>query len=230
MYVAAHFAMSPAQIADVLSSAGAADLVTLHAGGMVATFLPFIFDPGAGEHGALLGHVARNNDQWRHATGGEALVIVHGTDHYVSPSWLPSAAQGTVVPTWDYVTLHVYGSLVAHDDPEWTGTVVRRLTERHESTVTHPWTVEGAKPGYVEAMMRAIVGLELQVTRVEAKAKMAQNKTPEDVAALAGALQAGGDLEGAAFLREVSLPAAVRRAQTLADVAAGRHHRTPAGT
>ncbi|HEX2706151.1 MAG TPA: FMN-binding negative transcriptional regulator, partial [Candidatus Lustribacter sp.] len=179
---------------------------------------------------ALLGHVARNNDQWRHATGGEALVIVHGTDHYVSPSWLPSAAQGTVVPTWDYVTLHVYGSLVAHDDPEWTGTVVRRLTERHESTVAHPWTVEGAKPGYVEAMMRAIVGLELKVTRVEAKAKMAQNKTPEDVAALAGALQAGGDLEGAAFLREVSLPAAVRRAQTLADVAAGRHHRTPAGT
>ena len=96
-----------------------------------------------------------------------------------------------MVPTWDYVTVHVYGDLVAHDDLDWTSQVVRRLTEKHEgrtpvgsgpasaeSAQPVGWTVDDAAPGYVEAMLRAIVGLELRITRIVAKAKMSQNKTP----------------------------------------------------
>jgi transcriptional regulator len=220
MYVPAHFAMTDEQVAQVLARMRAADLVTPHADGLDATYLPFLYDPGRGERGALLTHVARNNRQWSVPTTGPALVIVHATDHYVSPSWLPSTAEhGKVVPTWDYVTVHVYGQLVAHDDPAFTRAVVTRLTERHEGGLRPRWAVADPPDGYVEAMLRAIVALEVQVTRIEAKAKMAQNKTPADVSALADALEAQGDTDGAAWLRERSLPAAQHRADTLAQVA-----------
>ena len=103
---------------ELLHHHGAADLVTATADGLIATFLPFVFDPTVGERGALLGHVARNNDQWRRPAIGESLVIVRGPDAYISPSWYATKAQhGRVVPTWNYVTAHVYGRLVVHDEP-----------------------------------------------------------------------------------------------------------------
>lgn len=236
MYVPAHFAMTDAQIQDVLLRMGSADLVTHHESGLLATPLPFVFDASIGAHGALLGHVARNNRQWSEPTTCESLVVVTLTDHYVSPAVLPSTREhGRVVPTWDYVTVHVYGDLVAHDDLDWTSQVVRRLTEKHEgrtpvgsgpasaeSAQPVGWTVDDAAPGYVEAMLRAIVGLELRITRIEAKAKMAQNKAPADVVALAELLAAQGDAEGERWLREVSLPAAQTRADTLSAL----RHRT----
>ena len=108
--------------------------------------LPFVFDPDAGEHGALLGHVARNNPQWRRGAGGEALVIVRGPDAYVSPSWYASKAEhGRVVPTWNYVTAHVYGRLVVHDDPQWVEALVRRLTEQAGGGAAAP-VVRGRRP------------------------------------------------------------------------------------
>ena len=247
VYVPAHFAMTDDQVVDVLARMGSAELVTHHPGtGLVATNLPFLFDPGLGDRGALLGHVARNNRQWSDPVDGEALVIVTETDHYVSPAWLPSVIEhGRGVPTWDYVTVHVYGELVAHDDLEWTRDVVQRLTRRHEGrdgAATDPsdrpegaparisdrasggpgWRVEDAAEGYVDAMLKAIVGIEVRITRITAKAKMAQNKAPVDVAALADVLAAQGDRHGAAWLREVSLPAAQRRAELLAEVATRR--------
>lgn len=224
MEVPAHFAMTAAQTEAVLRGLELVDLVTVHADGLLATPLPLFFDPSVGVSGALLGHVARNNRQWSTPTTGEALAIARTTDHYVSPAWLPSTDEhGKVVPTWDYVTVHVYGELIAHDDAGWTAAVVRRLTERHEAAgvapATRAWSVDDAPADYVTAMMRAIVGIELRITRVEAKAKMAQNKAPADVAALAKALAAHGDREGERWLREVSQPAADRRAAALADVA-----------
>ena len=220
MYVPAHFAMTDAQIQDVLMRMGSADLVTHHESGLLATPLPFVFDPTRGAHGALLGHVARNNRQWSEPTTCESLVVVSLTDHYVSPADLPSSREhGRVVPTWDYVTVHVYGDLIAHDDVAWTAQVVRRLTEQHEGrpgSRRPEWSVDDAAPGYVDAMLRAVVGLELQITRIEAKAKMAQNKAPADVVALAELLAAEGDAEGERWLRNVSLPAAQARADTLA--------------
>ena len=235
MYVPAHFAMTDEQITQVLAGLGQADLVTSHADGLMATPLPLLFDPSVGERGALLGHVARNNTQWSLPCVGESLVIAHLTDHYVSPAWLPSTAEhGQTVPTWDYVTVHAYGELVAHDDPAWTLDMGRRLTEDHESARTRGstgaaaaprWSVDAAPADHITRMLRAIVGLELRITRVVGKAKMAQNKTPADVAALADALAAQSDPIGEQWLREQSLPAARRRAAVLADVATRRSPR-----
>lgn len=227
MYVPAHFAMTDEQVAAVLAGSGAADLVTQHADGLAATVVPFVFDPSVGERGALLGHLARVNPQWSTPTQGEALVIIRETDHYVSPSWLPSTSEhGKVVPTWDYVTVHVYGELVAHDDPQWTTSLVRRLTERHEAGRVGAWSVDDPPDGYVQAMLRAVVGVEVRITRWVAKAKMAQNKTPADVAALAEALGSAGDHAGAQWLQAHSRPAAERRAALFDEIAATRGPRS----
>lgn len=220
MYVPAHFALPDDECLAVLARLGGADLVTHGPDGLTATFLPMQHVAGEGL-GSLTAHLARNNGQWRDAGHGEVLVIAHEDDHYVSPRWLPSNATGRTVPTWDYVTVHAYGELIVHDDAEWVREHVTGLTEHHERGIESPWSVQEADPAYITSMLRAIVGIEVRLTRVVGKAKMAQNKTPEDVEALARAIE-GSDPQGAAYLREISLPAARRRAQTLADVAARR--------
>ena len=140
MYVPAHFAADDGLVSELLTRHGAADLVTNTSQGLLATMLPFIHDPAAGEHGALLGHLARNNDQWKVPAIGESLVIVRGADAYISPSWYQSTAEhGRVVPTWNYITAHVYGRLVIHDDPGWVEDLVRRLTDKHEGDRAQPW-------------------------------------------------------------------------------------------
>src|SRR4051812_20939532 len=150
--------MTDDAVRELLDRHGAADLVTATADGLLATFLPFLHDPAAGEHGALLGHVARNNDQWRRPALGEALGIVRGPDHYVSPSWYATKAEhGRVVPTWNYVTAHVHGRLVVHDDVDWVGDLVRRLTEKHERERPEPWSVDDAPAPYVAGQLRAVV-------------------------------------------------------------------------
>ncbi len=146
MYVPAHFAMTEPEVAELLANAVTADLISPTDDGLLATFLPVLYDPVAG---SLLGHVARNNPHWR-ATGGQSLAIVRGPDAYVSPRFYASKAEhGRVVPTWNYITAHVYGHLVAHDDVEWLRTLVTRLTERHEAAAgdfsgsTQPSVVAG---------------------------------------------------------------------------------------
>src|SRR5918997_4065609 len=134
MYVPKQFAMDDAAVQELLQRHGAGDLVTATSDGLRATMLPFIHEPEIGEHGALLGHVARTNDHWRHAPVGEAMVILRGPDAYISPNWYASKAEhGRVVPTWNYVTAHVYGELLIHDDVAWLDDLVRRLTDRHEA-------------------------------------------------------------------------------------------------
>jgi transcriptional regulator len=202
MYVPAHFAMGDAAVRDLLTHSGAADLVTATADGLLATMLPFIHDPDAGKHGALLGHVARNNDQWRREVLGEALVIVRGPDAYVSPGWYASKADhGRVVPTWNYVTAHVYGELVVHDDPVWVEDLVRRLTAKHEASLPHPWHVDDAPARFVAGQLRAIVGVELRISRVEGKAKLSQNRSEADVAGVVAGLEGRGDDASAAAVR-----------------------------
>ena len=199
MYVPAAFAMSDDDVRRLLSAHGAADLVTSTSQGLLATMLPFVFDPDAGEHGALLGHVARNNPQWREAPAGEALVIVRGPDAYVSPSWYASKSEhGRVVPTWNYVTAHVYGRLVVHDDTQWVEALVRRLTEQREAALPHPWSVDDAPAAFVAGQLRAIVGLELRITRIEAKAKLSQNRPAADVDGVVAGLAARGHAEASA--------------------------------
>jgi transcriptional regulator len=209
MYIPAHFAAADAAVRDLLTRHGAADLITLTADGLLATMLPFAYDPSAGEPGgqwgALLGHVARNNDQWRKPAQGESLAIVRGPDAYVSPSWYAAKAEhGRVVPTWNYVTAHVYGELVVHDDPAWVEDIVRRLTAKHEAARTATagqapaWSVDDAPRKFVEGQLRAIVGLELRITRIEAKAKLSQNRPVGDVAGIVDGLTARGEDRSAA--------------------------------
>jgi transcriptional regulator len=200
MYIPAHFAAPAAEIHELLAKHGAADLITLTDDGLLATMLPFAYEPSAGEHGALYGHVARNNDQWRKPARGESLAIVRGPDAYVSPSWYAAKAEhGRVVPTWNYLTAHVYGRLLVHDDPAWVEDIVRRLTVKHEAArLASPgqppaWSVDDAPRAFIEGQLRAIVGLELQITRIEAKAKLSQNRPVGDIAGIVDGLDARGD-------------------------------------
>ena len=205
MYVPSDFAVDEPTVRELLDNHGAADLVTATADGLVATLLPFVYDSDAGEHGALLGHLARNNDQWRQPVLGEALVIVRGPDAYVSPSWYPSKREhGRVVPTWNYVTAHVYGELVIHDDPQWLDALVRRLTERHEAGRTAPWSVDDAPAGFVARQLKAIVGVEVRISRIEAKAKLSQNRSAEDVAGVITGLEDSGEAASAAAVRNAA--------------------------
>ncbi|HEY6496003.1 MAG TPA: FMN-binding negative transcriptional regulator [Trebonia sp.] len=207
MYIPAHFAADETEVDELLRNHGAADLVTVTERGLVATMLPFIYvppaDPGAAgprpagqQLGALHGHLARNNDQWKLASTGEALAIVRGPDAYITPGWYASKAEhGRVVPTWNYVTAHVYGRFVVHDDPAWTEDLVRRLTTKHEAYRDRPWSVDDAPRPFIEGQLRAIVGIELEITRIEAKAKLSQNRPPADVDGVLAGLRARGDEE-----------------------------------
>ena len=205
MYVPAHFAPDDAAVQDLLTHHGAADLITVTDDGPIATLLPFVFDPDAGERGALLGHLARNNEQWKRPARGEALVIVRGPDAYITPRWYASTAEhGRTVPTWNYVTAHVYGELVVHDDPAWLDGLVRRLTDHHEAYIAEPWSVEEAPAEFYAGQLRAIVGVEVRISRIEAKFKLSQNRSEADVAGVIGGLTEAGDVATAEAVRNAS--------------------------
>ena len=131
--------------------------------------------------------------QWKLPALGEALAIVRGPDSYISPSFYAAKAEhGRVVPTWNYVTAHVYGELTVHDDPEWTESVVRRLTVKHEAANGSDWKVDDAPRAFIEGQLRAIVGVELKITRIEAKAKLSQNRPATDVPGIVDGLRQRG--------------------------------------
>jgi len=199
MYTPAHFEAAPDAVRELLTQPGAANLITATAQGLLATLLPFVYDPSVGEHGALHTHVARNNPQWSEPAIGESLMIIQGADAYISPSWYASKAEhGRVVPTWNYSTAHVYGHLVIHDDPQWIAGQVRRLTGVHEAGFEHPWSVDDAPERYISGQLRAIVGLELVITRIEAKTKLSQNRSAADVDGVVAGLNSKGQTDSAA--------------------------------
>ncbi|TDT78720.1 PaiB family negative transcriptional regulator [Arthrobacter sp. AG258] len=199
MYIPAHFAAAPETVHSLLAKPGAANLITMTDQGPLATLLPFAFNPGVGAHGSLQAHMARNNPQWTALPTGEALAIIQGPDDYISPSWYAAKAEhGRVVPTWNYATLHVYGELVIHDDAGWLARHVRHLTGLHEDGREHPWAVDDAPEKFVAGQLRAVVGVELLVSRIEAKEKMSQNRSDADAEGVAAGLRAEGREAGAA--------------------------------
>lgn len=202
MYVPQHFAADESVVRELLAGHGAGDLITSTADGLLATLLPFIYDPSVGEHGVLLGHLARNNPQWKTPVLGEALAIITGPDAYISPSaYATKREHGRVVPTWNYVIAHVYGELVIHDDPAWLDGLVRRLTDKHEAGFAEQWSVDDAPQAYVNGQLRAIVGVELVISRIEAKAKLSQNRSEADIDGVVESLEARGDAASAAAVR-----------------------------
>lgn len=218
MYIARHFAMPDDLVRRILADPGAGDLVTARADGLVATHLPYLWRPSGDDPraGSLILHVARNNTQWSTPCVGEALFVINRASDYISSRWYPSARENDkLVPTWDYATVHLYGKLVAHDDLAWTTAAVADLLARHESGLT----LNDMPERYVAGELRAIVGLELQVTRIEAKAKLSQNRTPEDVTGVIEGLRAAEAHETADLVEEYAKPHAERRAALVADVA-----------
>jgi len=138
---------------------------------------------------SLIGHVSRANPHWK-ADGRESVAIFSGPQAYISPSFYATKTEtGKVVPTWNYEVLTVHGRLVAHDDPDWVLNLVTRLTDRHEGSRAEPWRVTDAPESFTRAQLRAIVGVELVISKVEGKAKMSQNQPERNRAGVVAGLK-----------------------------------------
>ena len=163
---------------DYMEAHPLAALVTSSSEGLIATHLPLLVDRTRGALGTLAGHVARANPQQRQAReGDEALVIFSGHDAYITPTFYPSKARdGKVVPTWNYVAVHAYGTLRFVSDPAALRRHLEALTSRHEASREQPWSVNDAPDDYIARQMGAIVGVEIEITRLEGKWKMSQNR------------------------------------------------------
>ncbi|MGH8891537.1 MAG: FMN-binding negative transcriptional regulator [Acidothermaceae bacterium] len=185
MYVPDQFAISDVEaVAEFVDSVGAADIVTFDGARLVSSLVPVIWDRthGAGGFGRLLAHISVANSQWRTAnTEVPALAIVHGPQAYISPSWYPSKREhGRAVPTWNYSAVHFTGPILFHTDREWLRELVTHLTDRHEESRADRWQVTDAPSSWIEGQLRGIVGVEIAVTAVEAKAKLSQNRSVAD--------------------------------------------------
>ena len=178
------------EVRGLVTAVGSAELVTVGADGFpVATLLPLLWDEGR-----VVFHLARANPHWRSIEpGAPALAIVAGPEAYISPRWYPSAVDhGRAVPTWNYSAVHLTGRVRVHHDPAWLLEAVGRLTDVHERGRDDPWSVDQAPTSYVEQQLRAIVGLELVVEKVEGKAKLSQNRSEEDQRGVVAGLRRDG--------------------------------------
>lgn len=163
--------------------------------GLLATHLPVLIDTSEGEFGTVYAHLARANQQWQDlAQGAEALLVFPGADAYVSPGYYPSKAENPrVVPTWNYLAVHAYGTAeVVHDGPALLA-IVSSLTERHEQGRSEPWKVTDAPAEYLDGMLRAIVGIRLPIARLQGARKLSQNRSAQDIAGVREGLSASPD-------------------------------------
>ena len=163
--------------------------------GLQASHLPLLLNTDEGPNGTLYGHFAKANPQWKELqNGAEALVIFAGADAYVSPGFYPSKAEhGKVVPTWNYVAVHAYGSAEVFTDADRLRSLVSALTDRHEAGRAQPWKVADAPADYIDGMLRAIVGFAVPIQRLEGKRKLSQNRSTADIAGVREGLAASPD-------------------------------------
>ncbi|MGB6213100.1 FMN-binding negative transcriptional regulator [Pseudomonas mandelii] len=169
--------------------------------GLQASHLPLLFNPEQGPNGTLYGHFARGNPQWKELqNGAEALVIFAGADAYVSPGFYPSKAEhGKVVPTWNYVAVHAYGTADVFTEADRLLNLVSALTDRHEASRQQPWKVTDAPADYIDGMLKAIVGFALPIQRLEGKRKLSQNRSAADIAGVREGLAASPDVHDQAL-------------------------------
>ncbi|MFL5125736.1 MAG: FMN-binding negative transcriptional regulator, partial [Microvirga sp.] len=170
-------------------------LVTVGPSGLVANHVPFLIDPEASKLGTLRAHLARANPQWREFDPAqEALVIFQGAERYITPSWYETKRQtGKVVPTWNYAVVHAYGIMRVMDDEAWLRTQIGDLTQLNEAARTAPWAVTDAPKPFVDAMVRGIIGLEIEIARIEGKWKVSQNRPEADREGVVEGLRAEAD-------------------------------------
>ena len=196
LYIPTHFREERSEVLhEFIRTHPFATLVTQGPEGIIASHIPMILDARAGSMGTLRGHLARANPQWNgFSQGTEALMIFNGPHHYISPSWYPSRTEhGKVVPTWNYVAVHAYGPIAIVEDRDRLLDHLRNLTDSQEAGNPDRWRVDDAPPEYVDGMMRGIVGIEIEIRKLEGKWKVSQNRSATDREATAARLREFGD-------------------------------------
>jgi transcriptional regulator len=157
--------------------------------GLQINHVPFVLDRAHGPQGTLVGHVARANPVWQALeAGAPSVVVFHGPQAYITPGWYPGkAAHGKVVPTWNYAVVHAHGVARAVHDTDWKRAMLERLSQAHEAAQPQPWQVSDAPADYIDRMLRAIVGIELPIDRLEGKLKASQDEDlPDRLGTVAG--------------------------------------------
>ncbi len=183
MYNPSHFRCTNHQeITNLIRNFPLGLLISNGQEGIQASPLPFLYFPEEGEHGVLRAHLARANPHWRSfEQASTCLVVFQGEHGYISPSWYASkASTHQVVPTWNYAMVQMHGTVRITDDPDWLQSQISALTAQQESGMQQPWQVTDAPQEFIERQKRAIVGLEITVSRVEGKWKMSQNRSAAD--------------------------------------------------
>jgi len=198
MYTPAHFRVTePAALQRIIQAHPLGVLITSHEGSLDANHIPFEFEPQVGPLGRLSAHVARANPVWQQcAEGADVLVIFRGNESYISPNWYPSKHEThRLVPTWNYEVVHAHGRLRVRDDEKFLRGVLARLTRVHEAQEPKPWKMGDSAPEYIDMMLRAVVGIEVDITALEGKSKLSQNREPRDVAGAVQMLRQRGSAE-----------------------------------
>jgi transcriptional regulator len=195
MYIPSHFKEERTDVLhDAIRRAGPATLVSMTADGLFASHAPLMLDPSPAPYGTLVGHLARANPHVRIADKAvRTLVIFHGPNSYVTPSYYAAKQEhGKVVPTWNYVAIHAYGTLESFDDRDRLLDVVTKLTVLHESPRPDPWAVSDAPDDFIQMMLRGITGIAIPIARLEGKIKMSQNRPASDLPGVLDGLRRDG--------------------------------------
>ena len=179
MYRPRHFDIDDVQVLHrFMRDQSFALLVTTEDGAPFASHIPLLLDRDTGDQGRLLGHVAKANPQWRAFDGKtEAMAVFWGPHAYISPNWYETE---TMVPTWNYVTVHAYGKPTVIDDPETVRRGQAQLVDTYESDATGNWSMDVLPDDYLGKMLGAIVAFEMPIERLQGKFKLSQNRQPKD--------------------------------------------------
>jgi transcriptional regulator len=203
MYVPHFNAVSDeAEIRRMVAEIGSAQLITVGDDGFpMATLLPVVW-----KGGTVFAHMARANAHWRHiADGSPTLLVVTGAQAYISPSWYATKAEhGKVVPTWNYSAVHLIGRARIREDGEWLRDALDELVEHHEAHREQPWRTADAPERYIRGQLRAIVGIEVAVERVEGKTKLSQNRSENDRRGVVEGLRREGSSEAALVAEQMA--------------------------
>jgi transcriptional regulator len=209
MYLPPHFTTDdPEDLHQLMQAHPLGALITHGSQGLDANHLPFEFAKETGGQGVLRAHVARNNPLWQEVRDGDnVLVIFKAADAYISPSWYPSKHDHhKQVPTWNYSVVHAHGRIKIRDDARFIRRLLANLTRTHEAGEPLPWKMADAPREYMETMVQAVVGIEIEIERLVGKFKLGQNKDEADRQGAAHALQARGLIEVASDMENPPSP------------------------
>lgn len=173
LYIPKHFKLDDEEIIyDFIEKNSFATLFSQHNGESYATHLPLIVNK---EENALYGHFARSNEQWKDAGDQQVLAVFQGPHCYISPSWYETMRA---VPTWNYVSIHVYGTIEIVEDQKVIFDSFIDMVSKYESTDS-PYNLQDVDPGYLVEMNKGIVAFKIKIAKIEAKAKLSQNHPPD---------------------------------------------------